>query len=156
MEETERFAYQVRLIEDPMGHALPRLATVGGGSGQDGSSPICGFGHQPTGFDGDAQRLFAEDVQTRFHTINGNAVMKTVRQTQIHGIDGASSDQGLVVGVDSRAQAEKLFKQIRRFLGSRLVGVADRRDTKIPAAAFVQILHRQHMMTGNATTADQR
>ena len=81
MEETERFAYQMRLVEDPMGHALPRLATMRRGSGQDRPGSICGFGHQPAGFDRDAQRLFAEDVQTCFHAINGNAMMKPVRQT---------------------------------------------------------------------------
>ncbi len=86
VKEGQRFADQLAVLKDPMRGALARLPAVRHGNGEYAAGPVRGLRHETTGLDRDADGFFAEHVNARFQTIDGDGVVETVGQTEVGAV----------------------------------------------------------------------
>jgi len=80
-------------------------------------------------------------MQPGLHAFHGDAMVKTVRQTQVHGVNSRLRDQLLVRSIDRGSDAEQLFQHIRTVRRRLLIGIAHGRNDEVAAPALQQVLH---------------
>ena len=155
VKEAERRTDQTGFMEHPAGGALARLTAVGRGGRKDLAGPLSCLDHQSAGFDGDAERFFAQDVEAGLHAVDGDAVMEAMGQAEVHGVNAGLFEQILVRGVERGADSEQFLQHVGARGRGLLVGVADGGDDEIAAPALLQILHRKRVVARYVPAADQ-
>ena len=131
------------------------MTAVRRGGGKDFAGAFGGLCHQTASLDRDAERLFAQDVQTGLHAVQGDDMMQTMRQAQVHSVDLRLSEQFLMLQVDSGPDAEQLLQHVGPLYCSLLVGITHGGNDEIAAPALLQILHREHMASRDFPATDQ-
>ena len=155
MKEAQRRSKQSGLIEYPLRRPLAGLAAVRCGRGQNSSGLLSGLDHQTAGFDSDAERLLAQDVQTGLHTVYGYSVVETVRKAQVGGVNLSFGQKLLMRAVNSGAFSQQLFEHVGALRRRLFICVAYRAHDEIAASALLQVLHRQDVPSRNPAAADQ-